>query len=201
MNKEKLYKKALLLSYFTVGYNVVEGIIAIALGFFTGSVALMGFGFDSFIESLSGGVMVWRFSSHVLTDAEEEVIERKAQKLIAVAFFVLGIYVLIESIKDLMLQEPSEPSLFGIGVAFVSLMIMPALIYLKTKVSKELNSKSLSSDSKQALICMMMSAALLISLGLNYLFGLWWIDPITGLFFVVVLWKEGYESFKGEAHG
>lgn len=193
-----LYKKALLLSYFTVGYNVIEGILAIGLGFLTGSIALVGFGSDSFIESLSGSIMIWRFNKKFKSDEEEEIIERKAQILVSFTFFILGTYVLYESIKNLLLREPPEPSLFGIIIAILSLIIMPTLTYLKYQTGKKLKSKSLVSDSMQTLVCVMMSVALLIGLGLNYFFNLWWVDPLVGLLFVIILYREGYEAYKGE---
>lgn len=193
-----LKKKALLLSYFTVGYNIIEGIVAVIVGMLSGSVALVGFGSDSFIESLSGSVMIWRFSKKVKNKEEEEKIEQKAQKLVAYTFFILGAYVLYEAIKDLLLQEAPEPSLIGIIIAILSLIIMPVLMYLKYQTGKQLKSKSLVSDSKQTLICVLMSGALLLGLTMNYFFGIWWLDPIVGLLFVFMLFHEGYEAYTGE---
>lgn len=193
-----LKKKALLLSYFTVGYNIIEGIVAVIVGMLSGSVALVGFGSDSFIESLSGSVMIWRFSKRVKNKEEEEAIEKKAQKLVAYTFFILGAYVLYEAIKDLLLQEAPEPSLIGIIIAVLSLIIMPVLMYLKYQTGKQLKSKSLVSDSKQTLICVLMSGALLFGLTINYFFGIWWLDPIVGLLFVFMLFHEGYEAYTGE---
>jgi cation diffusion facilitator family transporter len=196
--KLDLKRRALFLSYFTVGYNIIEGIIAVGLGIITNSTALIGFGSDSFIESLSGSVMIWRFNKKFKSAEEEERIEKRAQKLVSYTFFILGTYVLYESVKDLILREPPEPSLFGIIIAVLSLIIMPALTYLKYQTGKKLKSKSLVSDSMQTLVCVLMSGALLIGLGLNYLFGIWWLDPIVGLLFVYLLYKEGYEAYKGE---
>ncbi len=193
-----LRTKALLLSYFTVGYNVIEGIFAIGIGLMTGSIALVGFGSDSFIESLSGSIMIWRFSKKFKSPADEEIIERRAQKLVSFTFFILGTYVLYEAVKDLLLREPPEPSLFGIVIAILSIIIMPVLTYLKYQTGKKLKSKSLVSDSMQTLVCVIMSIALLVGLGLNYLFGIWWLDPIIGLFFVIILYREGYEAYNGE---
>ncbi len=191
----KLHKKALLLSYFTVGYNILEGIASVLAGSLAGSIALLGFGLDSFVESFSGSIMIWRFSKHgELSEEEEEKIEGKAAKLVAYTFFVLGAYVLYESVKKLWLHEAIHPSLFGIIIALISLIAMPVLFYLKYKIGKSINSKSLIADSKQTLTCMFMSAALLIGLGLNYLFGFWQADPIAGFIIVVFLLREGYET-------
>ena len=193
----RLHKKALLLSYFTVGYNVLEGIASIFAGLFAGSIALVGFGMDSFVESLSGCIMIWRFRKHgKITEEEEEKVELRAIKLIAYTFFILGSYVLYESIKKLYFHEIPNPSLLGIIIAIVSIIVMPVLFYMKYQTGKSVNSKSLVADSKQTLACTFMSVALLIGLGLNYLYGLWWADPVVGLIIVVFLIKEGYTTFK-----
>ncbi len=193
----RLHKKALLLSYFTVGYNVLEGITSIFAGLFAGSIALVGFGSDSFVESLSGGVMIWRFRKHgKITEEEEEKVELKATRLIAYTFFILGFYILYESVKKLYSHEIPGPSLLGIIIAIVSIIVMPVLFYMKYQTGKSVNSKSLVADSKQTLACTFMSVALLIGLGLNYLYGLWWADPVVGLIIVVFLIKEGYTTFK-----
>lgn len=198
MNSE-LRKKALSLSYFTVGYNVLEGVVSIFAGMLAGSIALVGFGLDSFVESLSGGVMVWRFSKHgKISEEEEEKVEKKAARFVAYTFFVLGIYVLYESVKKLILQEVPEKSLLGIIIAIVSMIAMPVLFYMKYQTGKAIGSRSLMADSKQTLACMFLSMALLIGLGLNYLYGLWQADPIAGLVIVVFLIKEGYEALKEE---
>jgi cation diffusion facilitator family transporter len=192
-----LHKKALLLSYFTVGYNVLEGIVSIIAGLLAGSVALVGFGLDSFAESLSGSVMIWRFRKHgQMTEEEEERVELKAIRLIAYTFFILGFYVLYESVKKLCFHEIPYPSLLGIIIAIVSIIVMPVLFYIKYQTGKSINSRSLMADSKQTLACVFLSVALLIGLGTNYLYGLWWADPIVGLIIVIFLIKEGYATLK-----
>lgn len=197
MTLKKTHKLGLLLSYITVGYNVVEGIISIVLGAVTGSVALVGFGLDSFIESLSGSVMIWRLSKHgKISEEEEEAVEAKAANLIGITFFILAAYILYESVTALLSPEPIEPSVFGIVLAILSLLVMPGLAYLKNKTGKAIGSHSLVADSKQTLICVMMSVALLVSLAANYFFGITWLDPIAGLVFVGILVKEGYVAIK-----
>jgi divalent metal cation (Fe/Co/Zn/Cd) transporter len=192
-----LRKKALLLSYFTVGYNVLEGLIAVLAGYLAGSIALVGFGLDSFVESLSGGVMIWRFRRHPgLSAAAEARLERKAVRIVGYTFLVLGAYVLYESIEKLYLREPPSPSLLGIVIASVSLLAMPALFLAKHRTSKSLNSRSLMADARQTLACALLSLALLIGLGLNYLYGLWQADPAIGLLIVVFLFREGFETLK-----
>jgi len=192
-----LHKKALALSYFTVGYNILEGVISIFAGLLVKSIALVGFGLDSFVESLSGGVMIWRFRKHgKISEEEEEMVEKRAVNFVGYTFFVLGAYVLYESLKKLYFQEAPDPSLIGIIIAFVSIVVMPVLFYLKYRTGKSMGSRSLVADSKQTLACTFLSAALLIGLGLNYLFGFWQADPIVGLVIVVFLIREGYETLK-----
>ncbi|OGQ48006.1 MAG: hypothetical protein A2W63_06115 [Deltaproteobacteria bacterium RIFCSPLOWO2_02_44_9] len=194
-----LHRKALSLSYFTVGYNIIEGIVSILAGLLAGSIALIGFGLDSFVESLSGSVMIWRFRKHEqMSEEEEERIEAKAVRLIAYTFFILGTYVLYESIKKLYLQEMPDPSLFGIIIAIVSIIVMPVLFYMKYRTGKTINSRSLVADSKQTLVCCILSVALLIGLGLNYLYGFWQADPIVGLVTVIFLIREGYIALREE---
>ncbi len=159
-----------------------------------GSIALIGFGLDSFIESFSGFIMVWRFSKHgKVSKEEEEKIEKKATKLVAFTFFILSAYVLYESVKKLYLREIPESSLFGIIIAIVSIIVMPILFYLKYKTGKSLGSDSLVADSKETLACVFLSISLLIGLSLNYFFKAWQADPITGIIIAIFLIREGYE--------
>ena len=192
-------KKALILTYITVGYNILEGVVSMIAGYLAGSIALSGFGLDSFVESLSGMVMLWRLRN--LTDSpddDEERREEKAVRLIGYTFFILGAYVFYESVNKLYFREKPESSLFGIIIAIVSLITMPVLFHQKYRTAHELNSRSLMADSKETLACIMLSASLLIGLGLNYLFGIWWADPVTGLVIVFFLIREGSEIFEDE---
>ncbi len=195
--KEKYRKRALLLSIATVGYNVVEGVAAVTVGLLTNSSALFSFGLDSFTESLSGSVMIWRFGKE-RSEEDEERMEQKAQKLVAYTFFILGAFVLYEAITQLIAHEEPEKSLFGIVVAVLSLIIMPSLMLAKYRTGRLLKSKSLIADSKQTLACVIMSATLLIGVGLNYFFGLWWADPLAAIAIAVLLFHEGKEALEGE---
>ena len=197
--EESSFRYALHLSYFTVAYNLIEGLLSIIAGLLSGSIALVGFGLDSFIESLSGSVMIWRFyESRHFSDEEHERREKIAVKLVSYSFFVFGAYVFYESVKKLYLVEAPEPSILGIIIALVSIIVMPILYYQKQKVGKNIASSSLLADSKQTLACVFLSVALLIGLLLNYWFDIWWADPIVGLLIVVFLFKEGYETYKEE---
>ena len=191
---DSLHSKALRLSYFTVGYNIVECIVSIIAGFIAGSTALLGFGSDSLVESLSGTIMIWRFRKHgTISKEKEDEIEKKATFFVGITFFIFGIYILFESIRKLILIEKSEPSIVGIIIAIASIIVMPILFYVKYKIGKSIGSKSLIADSKQTLACVFMSVSLLIGLSLNYLWGFWQADPIVGLIIVAFLFKEGYE--------
>ena len=189
-----MYKRALNLSYFTIIYNVIEGILSIFAGIIAGSTSLVGFGLDSVVESLSATVMVWRFrKAGIITDVEEERIEKIALKYVGYTFLILGVYILYESVNKLYTGEIPNPSLLGIILAIASILVMPFLFYLKYKTGKSLNSNSLIADSKQTLACLYLSIALLFGLLLNYLYGIWQADPVVGIVIAIYLLKEGYE--------
>ena len=191
---DRLHSRALKLSYFTVIYNIIECIVSIISGFIAGSTALLGFGSDSLVESLSGLIMIWRFRKHgIVSKDEEDEVDKKATFFVGITFFTFGLYILYESIRKLILGEKPEPSIVGIIIAIASIIVMPILFYLKFKTGKSIGSKSLLADSKQTLVCLFMSISLLIGLCLNYLFGFWQADPIVGLIIVAFLFREGYE--------
>ena len=192
-----LYRKGLHLEYFTVGYNILEAVASIVFGGIAGSIALIGFGLDSIVESLSGLVLIWRLRQHgKISKAAEEKIEKGATRFVAITFFILGLYVLFESIRKLVLAEIPEPSLPGIVIAMASLIVMPLLTWQKYKTGKEIDSKALVADSKETLACAFLSVALLLGLGANYLFGFWQADPIVGLIIVAFLFREGWEGWQ-----
>lgn len=191
---ERLYTRALWLSYFTVAYNIIEAIVSIVAGLFAGSIALIGFGLDSITESLSAMVMIWRFRKHgKVSEEEEQRTEVKAIRLVAYTFFILAAYVLYVSIDKLLSRDIPEPSLVGIVVAVLSMLVMPVLFYLKYRTGKAIGSRSLIADSKETLACFFLSFALLVGLSLNYTFGFWQADPIVGIIIALFLIREGYE--------
>jgi divalent metal cation (Fe/Co/Zn/Cd) transporter len=187
--------KALWLSIATVGYNVIEGIAAIVVGLVTNSSALVGFGADSFIESISGSVMIWRFSK-VRSSEDEERVEERAEKLVGYSFFILGAYVLYEAARQLFFGEAPDRSAFGIILATLSLVIMPFLYLAKNRLGKKMGSRSLVADSKQTLACIMLSATLFIGVSLNYFFGLGWADAAAGVIISLFIFHEGKESLE-----
>lgn len=194
---EKLYAKGLVLEYFTVLYNMAEAAAAIIFGKIAGSIALIGFGLDSIMESLSGLVLIWRLHKHgKISKRDEEKVERKAMKFVAVTFFLLGFYVLYQSIRKLAVKDIPEPSLPGIIIALVSIIVMPVLGYQKMKTGKQIQSLALVADSKETFACALLSIALLLGLGLNYAFGLWQADALVGIIIVIFLFREGRESWE-----
>ena len=201
---ERLYKRGLRLEYFTVAYNFLEAVASIVFGGLAGSIALVGFGLDSIVESLSGLVLIWRLGQHgSLSAAQEERVERRAMRFVAITFFVLAAYVLYESLRKLILLERPEHSLPGIIIAFVSIVVMPFLAWRKRTTGEAIGSRALVADSKETLVCAVLSLALLIGLGANYLFGFWLADPIVGLLIVAFLLREGWEGWReaGEEEG
>ncbi len=179
-----------------MGYNLLEAFVSILFGSMADSIALIGFGLDSIVESLSGMVLVWRLRKHGKISAEQEQrIEKRAQMFVAITFIVLAVYVLYESINKLLRQEIPEPSLPGIIVAIISIIVMPLLMVQKYRIGKQINSKALIADSKETLACAFLSVALLIGLGSNYFFSFWQADPIVGLVIVVFLVREGIENW------
>jgi cation diffusion facilitator family transporter len=197
--KTRLVRRGLYLEYITVAYNILEAVAAIVFGGMSSSIALVGFGLDSVVESLSGLVLIWRLRQHGKISPElEEKIEHRATRFVAITFFVLGAYVAYESINKLLSAEIPEPSLPGIIIAIVSLIAMPFLAWLKYRTGKQINSRALVADSKETIVCAFLSVALLLGLGLNYLFGFWQADPIAGILIVIFLVREGWELWNEE---
>lgn len=193
MTRDRLERRAWRLSLFTVLYNLLEGVVAVVAGAGAGSAALVGFGADSFVESLSGGVMLWRFGrSH----EDTEGVERRAARLVGYTFFVLAAYVAYDAARSLLLGERPEVSAVGIGLAVLSLAVMPALYVVKRRTADCLNSASFRADSKQTLACTMLSLALLAGLGVHAVFGIWQADAVIGLLIAGVLVREGREAVR-----
>ncbi|HVP94841.1 MAG TPA: cation transporter [Methanoregulaceae archaeon] len=195
-NSKILYQNALFLEYFTVGYNIIEAVLSIFFGNAASSIALISFGLDSVVESLSGSVLIWRLRAHgSIPKQEEELIEEKAKKFVSITFLILGMYVIFESFNKLVNKDISQPSLIGMIIAVFSIIIMPILAWRKRIVGNQIGSKALIEDSKETITCAFLSIALLIGLGANYFFGFWQADPIIGIIIAIFLFWEAYESW------
>jgi divalent metal cation (Fe/Co/Zn/Cd) transporter len=185
-------RRGRLLEYLTIGWNVLEAAAAVGAGLAAGSVALIGFGVDSVIESLSGAVLLWRLRDGGRGEARERV----ALRLVGVSFLLLAVYVAFGAGKSLIMREPPEASYAGVAVAALSLLVMPLLARAKRGVAAEINSRAMRADSRQTDICAYLSAILLAGLVLNGLFGLWWADPAAGLAMAPIIAKEGVEALR-----
>lgn len=185
------------LEYFTIAWNCLEGIVAVVAGVIAGSISLVGFGVDSFIEVISGAALLWRMS----VDAEEdrrERIEQVTLRIVGACFLVLAAYVGYEALSNLMEKRASGHSLPGIVLACVSLVVMPLLSRAKRRVAAHLKSAAMNADAKQTEFCTYLSAILLGGLLLNAVANLWWADPISGLIMVPIIAKEGVEGLRGD---
>jgi divalent metal cation (Fe/Co/Zn/Cd) transporter len=182
------------LEYFTIGWNIMEAGVAIGAGWFAGSIALVGFGVDSLIESLSGSVLLWRLFSPVHDESREKV----AIKLVGVSFLILAAYVAFEAVKSLIVHETPEASFVGIALSVLSLIAMPILARAKRRSAASLESRAMKADSRQTDLCAYLSAILLGGLGLNAFLGWWWADPIAALIMVPIIAREGFEGLSGE---
>jgi divalent metal cation (Fe/Co/Zn/Cd) transporter len=183
------------LEYFTLGWNLTEAVVAIGAGVFATSIALIGFGIDSLIECLSGGILLWRLQG-VEAGAKRE---QHAHRLVGVSFFVLAAYVAFEAGKSLLYREEPEVSIIGIILSVVSLIVMPLLARAKRRVAARINSRALIADSRQTDICAYLSATLLGGLLLNALFGWWWSDPVAALCMLPMISWEGIEAVRGQS--
>lgn len=194
---DALRRRGLWLEYLTIGWNVIEAIIAVTAGIAAGSIALVAFGFDSSIEVVAASVVVWQFRAELRGHVDEDR-ERRALKLIAVTFFVLAAYVTTDAIRDVIVDEEAEASLVGIILASVSLIVMPTLAWLKRLTGRALNSSTLIADSAETFLCSWLSAVLLIGLLLNATVGWWWADPLAALVIAFLALREGIEAWPGD---
>lgn len=185
------------LEFFTIAWNSLEGIVAVVAGVIAGSISLVGFGVDSFIEVTSGAALLWRMS----IDAEEhrrERIEQMTLRIVGVCFLALATYVSYEAVTRLMEKRAPEHSVAGIILACASLGVMPLLSRAKRRVAAHLKSAAMNADAKQTEFCTYLSAILLGGLLLNAVADLWWADPIAGLIMVPIIAKEGVDGLRGD---
>ncbi len=189
----RLRRRAVALAWFTVAWNAVEAVVAIAAGQAADSTALIGFGLDSTIEVSSAAIVLWQFRSP-LPDQRE----RFALRLIAVSFFALAAWVAASSVSDLVERAEPDVSVAGIALATASLVVMPVLARAKRRVGRAMGSATVVADSAQTWLCTSLSAVLLVGLGANALVGWWWADPVAGLVIAAAAVREGREAWRGE---
>jgi divalent metal cation (Fe/Co/Zn/Cd) transporter len=192
---EQLAGRVKLLSWLSLIWMTVEGAVAIAAGIVAGSIALIGFGLDSAIEGFASVIIIWRFTGHrVFSHAAEQ----RAQKLVAVQFFLLAPYVAFESVKSLLAGEHPDVSWVGIGLAVGSVIFMPMLGIAKQRLADQLGSAATAGEGRQNMLCAYLAGALLVGLLGNAVAGAWWLDPAVGLLIAAVAVKEGAEAWQGE---
>jgi divalent metal cation (Fe/Co/Zn/Cd) transporter len=191
-----LHRRALWLEYFTIGWNVVEAVVAIGAGIIAGSVALIGFGADSAIEVISAVGLLWRLrkAGPYAPVSEESAAEKRALYVVAITFFLLAISITGEAVKSLISREEPLASPVGIILAVLSLVVMPTLAFAKQWVGKEMGSRALVADSKETWVCSYLSLSLLLGVGAYAVLGWWWADSVGALAMLPVILWQGWET-------
>lgn len=184
-------RRGKVLEFLTVAYNVLEGVIAVGAGLVAGSIALVGFGFDSGIEVLASLLLIWRLYVG-------ERVEKRALQLVGASFLLLAAYVAFDATKALVRSEAPDESIIGIVLAAVSVVVMPLLVRAKRRVADAIQSRAMHAEATQTQLCMYLSAILLAGLGLNAAFGWWWADPVAALVMVPIIANEGREALRGD---
>jgi len=198
--RSALLRRGLVLEYLTVAWNIAEGLIAVGAGLAAGSIALIGFGVDSFVESVSGSVLIWRLRAEAggADEARVEHVERRASRLVAISFLVLAAYVAFEAVRSLIGQERPDASPVGIALTAVSIGVMLWLARAKRWTGEALGSRALVADSHQTFACWYLSVTTLSGLALNAALGLWWADPVAALVIAAFLLREAREAWEGD---
>jgi len=200
LHRAGLLRRAVRLEYLTVGWNVVEGLVAITAALATGSVALLGFGVDSFVESASGLVLLWRLHAERRTTSHERIeqVEHRAQKLVAGSLVLLAGYIAIDAVTSLISGEQPQPSAVGLALAVASIGVMRWLAGAKHRVGVQLGSRAMAAHAFQAGACFWLAVPLVVGIGLNAVFGWWWADPVAALGMAVLIGREAVDVWRGE---
>jgi len=196
LERDRLIRRARALSWFSLAYMTAEGAIAITAAALAGSVALLGFGLDSAIEGLASVIVIWRFTG---TRRVSEQAEQRAQRLVAITFFLLAPYVAQDSVRTLIAGDRAQISWLGIGLSLASILVMPVLGRAKRSVGERLGSGATSGEGTQNMLCAYMAGGVLLGLVANAAFGLWWIDPAIALGIAALAVNEGREAWAGDA--
>src|SRR5262245_6285346 len=198
--RHSLVQYALLLEYGTVSWNIIEGLVAVAAAFASGSIALLGFGVDSFVETASGAILIWRFRAERGASDPKAIarLDRTAHQLVGLSLFALAAYVALEASTALWRRETPGPSWIGIALTAISLGLMWWLARAKRRAAAALESRALEADSFQTTACFWLSLITLLGVGLNALAGWWWADPVAALAMTWFLVCEGREAWRGD---
>jgi divalent metal cation (Fe/Co/Zn/Cd) transporter len=194
--RDRLIRHAKALSWLSLAYMAAEGAIAITAALIAGSVALLGFGLDSAIEALASVIVIWRFTG---TRRLSHHAEQRAERLVAVSFFLLAPYIAQDAARALITGEHPHTSWLGIGLSLASIIVMPQLASAKHRIGQRLNSGATSAEGTQNMLCAYLAAGVLAGLGLNAAFGLWWADPAVALAIAALAIREGQQTWHG--HG
>lgn len=198
-SRTALVQRGLALSYLTIGYNVVEAIVALGAGIVAGSVALVGFGLDSVIEVTASGAAQWRLRAD-LDAARRERVERATLRIIGWSFLALAAYVVYDSASALLRHQPPEHSVVGLVLLALSAVVMPVLARAKRRVARAMTSRALEADAMQTSLCAYLSVIALTGVALNAMLDWWWADPVAALAMVPIIAREGMEGIRGESH-
>ena len=193
-----MLRRGIALEGVTVGYNALEGLVAIAAGVAAGSVALTGFGVDSVIEVTSGALLWWRLRAELGSSPLGPTVERRASRGAGFLLLALGVYIVTDSARLLLTGTRPESSLVGIVLTAFSLIVMPLLARAKLGVASSLGSRALRADAHETIVCAWLSATTLLGLGLNAVLGWWWADPVAALAMVPLITREGLEAWQAE---
>lgn len=193
-----LLRRGLGLEVFTVGYNALEGLVAIVAGLLAGSVALTGFGVDSVIEVTSGVLLWWRLRSELGSAPLGPGVERRAARGAGLLLLGLALYILMDSARHLLTADRPQASPVGIALTGLSLVVMPLLARAKLRTAAALDSRALRADAHETIVCAWLSLTTLLGLAVNALLGWWWADPVAALLMLPLIVREGLEAWAGE---
>lgn len=198
VNRAALLRQGITLEGVTVGYNALEGLVAVSAGVAVGSVALTGFGIDSVIEVTSGALLWWRFRAELGSAPLGPTVEHRAARGAGLLLLALAVYIVVDSTRVLLTSSRPESSSLGIALTTLSLIVMPLLARAKLRVAASLGSRALRADAHETIVCAWLSATTLIGLGFNAMLGWWWADPLAALAMLPIIIREGLEAWKGE---
>lgn len=203
VNNQSLINKSLRIEYFSTAWMAFEFAVGFYSGITAGSILLIAFGLDSFLEIISGSTLIWRLSKEANNASEVEIekAERRSSIVVGSILLLLSIYVLSVSIYNLFTHQVADTSVSGIAIAIASVILMPILTVQKRRLGKKINSDALIEDGMCNITCAYMAATVLIGVVVTALFNLWWIDSVAALVLVYFIASEGIESLQNGLRG